>query len=45
MTSFFVCPTFTPLTEELPSEPDDVGLICRQEAAVTQEVGAGRLRG
>ncbi len=40
MTSFFVVPSFSPvLLEQLPAEPDDVTIICRQEALITQEVG------
>lgn len=43
MTSFFVVPTFAPPTlEQLPAEPDDVSLIVKQEAKITQEVLMGR---
>ena len=43
MTSFFVVPSFAPVSlEQLPAEPDDVTIICRQEARITDEVGAGR---
>lgn len=44
-TSFFVVPSFAPPTlEQLASEPDDVAIIVRQEAKITQQVGAGRAR-
>lgn len=44
-TSFFVVPSFAPPTlEQLASEPDDVAIIVRQEAKITQQVGAGRPR-
>lgn len=46
MTSFFIVPSFVPPTlEQLPTEPDDVTIICRQEAKITQEVGGGRESG
>lgn len=42
MTSFFCVPSFTPLTlEQVPAEPDDISLIVRQEARITQEVRWG----
>ena len=41
MTSFFVVPSFAPVSlEQLPAEPDDVTIICRQEALITQEASA-----
>ena len=37
--SFFVVPTFVPPTlEQLPTEPDEVSLIVKQEAKITAEV-------
>ena len=40
--SFFVVPTFVPPTlEQLPTEPDEVSLIVKQEARITAEVRRG----